>query len=316
MSLPTIPTFGDLVRHYRQTAGMSQEDLAAGANITVEALNTLESGTALPPRRETVLRLAELLGLSGAERSIFVAAGQLPLPSLNRFLGALQRPAPPPASPEKASAPAEPLPSILVFMIADVRGYTRFTQEHGDEAAAKLASRFALLVREVVTLRGGRLIELRGDEALSCFWSVRQAFQAAAELQDHFIQASKADPTMPLPVGIGIDAGEAVPVENGYRGAALNLAARLCSLAGPYEILVSEIVTHLARRVAGLSYRPWGLAELKGLDEPVRVIAVQRAAPDEPAVPQPVIESALPEPAAEAQPANAPLAPNADERAG
>src|SRR5579885_3126006 len=148
MSLPSIPTFGDLLRHYRLTAGMSQEELAAGANITVEALNLLETGTSLPPRRETVQRLAELLGLNGAERSIFVAAGQLP--SLNRLLGAFQRPAPPR---EKTSAPAEPLPSILVFMIADVRGYTRFTQERGDEAAAKLASRFALLVREVVTLR-------------------------------------------------------------------------------------------------------------------------------------------------------------------
>ena len=34
-------------------------------------------------------------------------------------------------------------------------------------------------------------------------------------------------------VGIGLDAGEAIPVSDGYRGGALNLAARLCSLAGP-----------------------------------------------------------------------------------
>ena len=49
-----------------------------------------------------------------------------------------------------------------------------------------------------------------------------------------------ADPTLPLAVGIGLDAGEAVRVGDGYRGGALNLAARLCSLAGPGEVLASR----------------------------------------------------------------------------
>jgi class 3 adenylate cyclase len=296
MSTPPKQKFGDLLRQYRLSSGLSAEKLAKWARTTVDALSRLESGVRIQATPEEIERLADFLGLDGQERALFFAAAPLT-----------------PSAP--APAAAEPPPSILVFMIADVRGYTRFTLQHGDEAAAKLASRFALLVREVVTLRGGRLIELRGDEALSCFWSARQAFRAAIELQDHFMQASKADPNMPLPVGIGIDAGEAVPVENGYRGAALNLAARLCSLAGPYEILVSEIVTHLARRVAGLSYRPWGLAELKGFDEPVRVLAVQRAAQDEPPVPQPVVEQALPEPAPAAQSLDAPPAPASDDKA-
>jgi class 3 adenylate cyclase/DNA-binding XRE family transcriptional regulator len=289
MAIPSVPTFGDLVRHYRLTSGLTPEQLAQEAGITSEALSMLEAGTSLPPRRETVERLADALHLKGPERSIFLAAGRLP--ALNQLPAFLSPPTEKlPNIPGRAQ-PAEPMPSILVFLLADVRGYTRFTVEHGDEAAAKLASRFAMLVREVVTLRGGRLIELRGDEALTCFSSVRQAFQAAVEMQEHFAQATKADQKLPLHVGIGIDAGEAVPVEDGYRGAALNLAARLCSLAGPGEILVSEVVVHLARRVDGLAYRPWGIAELKGFDEPMRVISVQRASLDDEPVPQPVIES-------------------------
>jgi class 3 adenylate cyclase len=39
---------------------------------------------------------------------------------------------------------------IRTFLIADVRGYTLFTQERGDEAATKLAARFAEVAREVV----------------------------------------------------------------------------------------------------------------------------------------------------------------------
>jgi class 3 adenylate cyclase len=42
---------------------------------------------------------------------------------------------------------------------------------------------------------------------------------------------------VPLGVGIGLDAGEAVPVGDGYRGAALNFAARLCAIADPCPTL-------------------------------------------------------------------------------
>ncbi len=34
-------------------------------------------------------------------------------------------------------------PAVMTFLIADVRGYTRFTRERGDTAAAILAKRFA-----------------------------------------------------------------------------------------------------------------------------------------------------------------------------
>ncbi len=62
---------------------------------------------------------------------------------------------------------------IKAFLIADVRGYTQFTQEQGDEAAAKLAASFAGLAREGVEAHGGSVIELRGDEALAVFNSPR-----------------------------------------------------------------------------------------------------------------------------------------------
>jgi ABC-type transport system substrate-binding protein/class 3 adenylate cyclase len=163
---------------------------------------------------------------------------------------------------------------IRTFLIADVRGYTLFTQERGDEAATKLAARFADVAREVVKEHGGSVIELRGDEALAAFDSARQAILAAAHAQDRFLEETVADPSFPLPVGIGLDAGEAVPLEAGYRGSALNLAARLCGRAGPGEILASQGVVHLARKVEGVRYADRGDLHLKGLAEPVHVVRV------------------------------------------
>jgi class 3 adenylate cyclase/tetratricopeptide (TPR) repeat protein len=166
---------------------------------------------------------------------------------------------------------------VKAFLIADVRGYTRFTEEHGDEAAARLVGRFTELVQEGVDARGGSVIELRGDEALAVFKSARQAIVAGVELQARFAEEQSAHPELPLQVGIGLDAGEAVPVGNGYRGGALNLAARLCSLAAPGELLAGSAITHVAGRMEGIVYVDRGPVELKGLAEPVRVIEVTRA---------------------------------------
>ena len=89
-------------------------------------------------------------------------------------------------------------PAVRTFLIADVRGYTRFTREHGDAAAARLAKRFADLARDAVEARRGRVIELRGDEALAVFDSTAQAVRAAVEFQAICAEDTAADPALPL----------------------------------------------------------------------------------------------------------------------
>jgi len=164
---------------------------------------------------------------------------------------------------------------VHAFLIADVRGYTAFTQERGDEEAGRLAGRFAEVTRAVVEDHGGHVLELRGDEALVVFGSPRSAIRGAVALQQRFVEETIADPSLALTVGIGLDAGEAVPVEGGYRGGALNVAARLCSLARAGEVLASREIVHLALRVDGVRFTERGQAELKGLDKPVHVVAVR-----------------------------------------
>ena len=179
---------------------------------------------------------------------------------------------------ETRSGDAAPLVSgadIRTFLFADMRGYTRFTQEHGDDAASALAGQFADIVRETVPEFEGELLELRGDEALSVFRSARQALRASVELQRRLRTPTDADSAFPLGVGMGLDAGEAVPTQGGYRGAALNLAARLCALAKPGEILATESVAHLAHRVDGLRLLEGHSATLKGMPRPVRYVTVE-----------------------------------------
>jgi class 3 adenylate cyclase/tetratricopeptide (TPR) repeat protein len=176
---------------------------------------------------------------------------------------------------QSAELTREASPTLVrTFLFADIRGYTRFTQEFGDEAAARLAAKFGAVARECLTAREGQVIGLQGDEAVAVFGSARQALRAAIELQARFDRESSLDPSLPLLVGVGLDAGEAVPVADGYIGAALNLAARLCKLAGPREVLASEAVVHIARKLDGIVYTERGFAQLKGFADPVRIIHV------------------------------------------
>lgn len=173
------------------------------------------------------------------------------------------------ASPSPGGQPQTRETELRTFLIADIRGYTTYTSERGDEAGAALAARFAELVAEVVTARDGLLIELRGDEALVMFVSARKALRAAIDMQARFAQAE-----LPRGVGIGLDAGEAIPVGDGYRGTALNLAARLCAEAGPGETLASETVIHLAAKLDGIAYVDARALKLKGYADSVRVVDV------------------------------------------
>ena len=164
--------------------------------------------------------------------------------------------------------------SVRTFLIADLRGYTRYSDEHGDEAASALARRFAAIASDAVSARGGEVIELRGDEALCVFASARSAVRGAVELQRRARDRAEGEPALPLGVGIGLDTGEAVATAGGYRGRALNVAARLCSLAKGGEILASETVAHLAGRDDEVRYAPRRPTSVKGVAEPIRFVEV------------------------------------------
>ncbi len=56
--------------------------------------------------------------------------------------------------------------SVRSFLVADIRGYTAFTAERGDEDASRLAARFGEIMGEAAEAWAGHLLELRGDEAL------------------------------------------------------------------------------------------------------------------------------------------------------
>lgn len=262
-----LPTFGEQLREFRTLRGKAIEELAAEVGITPMALRDIESGKRPAPSESTVVALANALHLDKDDRETLVDAAELSSPMLRKILS------------KDKSTPGQPTltASILVFLIADIRGYTRFTQEHGDAAAARLTTRFSELAHSIADQYDGRIVEVRGDEVLAVFASARQALLAAHTLQARCAEEAAAHSDLPLAIGVGMDVGEPIPMEDGgYRGAALNRAARLCSVAGPGDVLVSTGIAYIAPQVDGVTYVHRGNEELKGIAGSTPVLLAAR----------------------------------------
>jgi transcriptional regulator with XRE-family HTH domain len=58
-------TFGHLLRRFRGSADLTQEELPERTGLTPQAISLLERGERRRPHKYTVEKLAEALGLSG-----------------------------------------------------------------------------------------------------------------------------------------------------------------------------------------------------------------------------------------------------------
>jgi branched-chain amino acid transport system substrate-binding protein len=185
-----------------------------------------------------------------------------------------------PGEPEIEAAGLTPAAGSLTrgFLFADLREYTRYVEEHGAAVAASLLVRYRTLVRGAVAEHDGAEIKTEGDSFYIVFPAVSQAVLCGlAIVAAAAAGASDAD-ERPIPVGIGIHAGETVETPDGFVGSAVNIAARICALAKSGEVLVSDTVRALTQTVLPVSFDPRGRRPLKGVTEPVAIFAVARSA--------------------------------------
>jgi len=160
------------------------------------------------------------------------------------------------------------------FFFADLRGYTAFVERHGDKAASALLGSYRTLVRAAVAQFKGAEIRTEGDGFYVVFPSPSSAIRCGLAILEQ-AAASTAAAGGPLPVGIGVHAGETEDSAEGFVGSAVNIAARVCALAGPGELLVSETVRSLVRTSLPLVLEPRGRRHLKGIREPIALFAVR-----------------------------------------
>src|SRR3954466_16051025 len=150
------------------------------------------------------------------------------------------------------------------FGFVDLCGFTHLTDTEGDEEAVRLLAEFRIAVREVCSRRAVRIAKWLGDGAMLVCVEVAPLVGTVVELQ-HRVTGS------PLVVRAGLPTGDVILFEgDDYIGTAVNLAARLCELAGPDEVLATEEVAIHAPPWVTVSRR--GEVEIRGLTKGVHLV--------------------------------------------
>jgi class 3 adenylate cyclase len=162
--------------------------------------------------------------------------------------------------------------AFRAILFTDIAGSTAFHQKLGDAEARVLVRRHDTVVRAAIAAAGGSEVKHTGDGIMASFPSVAAAIDAAIDIQRRLAKPNEGE-TIALSVRIGIAAGEPVAESDDLFGAAVNLAARLCSRAEPASILVPSAIRDLTLGKR-FSYTQRGRVRLKGFDEPVRVFEV------------------------------------------
>ena len=147
-------------------------------------------------------------------------------------------------------------PPAICFL--DITGYTRLTQERGDEAAADLAASLNRLVTRTSLDRGGRPVKWLGDGVMVHFREPGHGVRAALEMVDGVREVG-----LP-PAHVGLHAGPVLFQEGDYFGRTVNIAARIADYARPGEVLVTTDVVEQSRD-SGCRFTPIGPVELKGV---------------------------------------------------
>jgi adenylate cyclase len=160
-------------------------------------------------------------------------------------------------------------PPAVCFL--DITGYTRLTEQRGDEAAADLAARLATLVRRSAQEHGGTPVKWLGDGVMFYFRAPGAAVLAAVEMV-----AGIGRQGLP-PARVGIHAGPVVFQEGDYFGRTVNLAARIAEYARPGEVLVSHQVVDAAEG-GSVAFTEIGPVELKGVSGSLRLYTARRHA--------------------------------------
>jgi adenylate cyclase len=157
-------------------------------------------------------------------------------------------------------------PPAICFL--DITGYTRLTQERGDDAAADLSATLARLVQRTSVQHGGKPIKWLGDGVMFYFRDPGPGVRAALEMVDALATAG-----LP-PAHVGLNAGPVLFQEGDYFGQTVNLTARIADYARQGEVLVSQAVAD-ASREQGITFDGIGPVELKGVSGTVHLLRAQ-----------------------------------------
>ena len=152
---------------------------------------------------------------------------------------------------------------------ADLAGYTRFTEEEGEEEALLTVERFVEGVGSTLP-EDARVIKTIGDEVMVVGHDIGALVDWAVGFTGLFEE--RPEPR------IGVHWGTTLYRDGDYFGREVNLVSRVVARARGGEVLVTDAVVEAVRGTQHLRFEGIGEVKLKGFDEPRRLCRATRKA--------------------------------------
>jgi len=181
---------------------------------------------------------------------------------------------------------------VVTTMFCDIRGFTLIAERTTPDQLVSLLNEHFTAMTEIIFRFHGTLDKFIGDEIMAVFGAplsapddARRAICAALAMQEANAQLNQrraAERQPVFEVGIGIDTGDVIAgyvgspdrMEFTVVGDRVNTARRLCSLAGPGQVVVGESTFQLVRHE--VEVRTIGTVLLKGKETPVHAFEIVR----------------------------------------
>ena len=178
----------------------------------------------------------------------------------------------------------------LTVLFSDIRGFTAFSETREPEEVVAMLNSYLQVQSEVVIAHGGDIDKFVGDELMARFSGedhARRATLAAVEMIEAVASLNDERGLTEderIHIGIGINSGEVILGAMGSEqrmdftviGDAVNLAARLCSVADRGEVITSERSRTLAGALPRLTLVAREPVQVKGKTDPIQIFEVLR----------------------------------------
>jgi class 3 adenylate cyclase len=199
---------------------------------------------------------AKLVELAGSDHHPWLGEAESVLTAVEEFLTGMRR------SPE-------PDRVLATVMFTDIVGSTERAAMLGDRRWHDLRDRHHALIRRELTRFHGREVETAGDSFLATFDGPARAIRCACAVSD-------AVKELGIEIRAGLHTGECELMDEKMGGIAVHIGARVATMAGPSEVLVSGTVKDLVAG-SGIQFSDRGTHTLKGVPGEWRTFAVERS---------------------------------------
>jgi class 3 adenylate cyclase len=157
---------------------------------------------------------------------------------------------------------------LVTVLFSDIVDSTRTASEAGDEVWRRRLHRFETDASIIIQRRRGSVVKTTGDGVLATFDGPGRAVEASREVRNYAR-------SLGLELRSGLHTGEIERRADDISGLAVNLAARVQSVADPGEIVVTRTVVDLTIG-SGIEYEQRSTdQELKGFDRTFALFTVR-----------------------------------------